>query len=86
MNFNNPNSRRHNAFRDVYDSDRFVFYENGNKVGDTTLTYWFDNFGGSGILSIGRFGVGGYYVDGKLDDIRIYNRALDSTEIVALYH
>jgi hypothetical protein len=26
------------------------------------------------------------YFDGKLDDIRIYNRALTDTEIPALYH
>jgi len=28
----------------------------------------------------------GYFFDGKLDDVAIYNRVLDSTEIQALYH
>ena len=35
-------------------------------------------------LYIGRSQYGEYW-DGKLDDIRIYNRVLDQTEIQALY-
>ena len=38
-------------------------------------------------LSIGRFGTySGYYFDGKLDDVRIYDRALSAAEVQALYN
>jgi len=36
-------------------------------------------------FEIGRFGYGTYPMDGKIDEVAIFNRALDSTEISALY-
>lgn len=39
---------------------------------------------GSGTIDIGRFN-GGYYFNGKIDDVRLYNRALSAVEILALY-
>lgn len=44
----------------------------------------------SDFISIGAFGVSdnmkGRFLDGQLDDIRIYNRALESTEIQKIYN
>ncbi len=39
---------------------------------------------GSGTIDIGRFN-GGYYFNGKIDDVRLYNRVLSATEIANLY-
>jgi hypothetical protein len=42
-------------------------------------------FGGD--IQVGRnWQIDDTYFDGKIDDIRIYNRALDSTEVVSLYN
>ena len=42
----------------------------------------------NGVLSIGRHPVADYpyWFSGKIDDIRLYNRALSSNEVNALYH
>ena len=36
--------------------------------------------------SIGQFVASGYYFNGKIDDVRVYNRALSASEIVSLYN
>ncbi len=44
---------------------------------------------GSGTIDIGRYGDGvggyGYYLDGEMDDIRIYSRVLSAAEVYQLY-
>ena len=40
---------------------------------------------GSGTVAIGRHEAWGSYFKGKLDDIRIYNRALSDTEVQSIY-
>ena len=36
-------------------------------------------------LSIGRLGTGGYYFNGKIDEVRMYDRALSALDVQALY-
>jgi hypothetical protein len=40
---------------------------------------------GTDTVEIGRFR-GGYYFNGKIDDVRIYNRALTAEEVQSLYY
>lgn len=67
-----------------------VIYLNNNKVGTTILSP-----GSLGQLTSPKFNIGSRfdafgsrccYYNGTIDDIRVYNRALDSTEVQALYH
>jgi hypothetical protein len=37
-------------------------------------------------LSVGRLGTyGGYYFNGKIDEVRMYDRALSASDVQALY-
>jgi hypothetical protein len=59
---------------------------NGEKVGETTLTgtYGLEK---NSPLTLGRDDAGGIeYFGGKLDDIRIYSRALSENDITAVYN
>lgn len=62
-------------------------YENGVQISSHT---WINTGGGrfsrtSGNLAIGRYGpTWGQYFDGKIDDVRIYNRALTAGEIATM--
>jgi len=68
----------------TYDNGDLKFYIDGvfdkveNKLAPVT------QFSGSAVLQIGYCEGGGYFY-GKLDDIRIYNRALKDAEIQAIY-
>lgn len=68
------------------------------KIGNTTATVYIDGTqagtgtvealgNGSGVLNVGRYGSsgGGYYFNGKIDDVRVYNRALSASEVTRLY-
>lgn len=68
------------TFNNVNDGVRV--YLNGLEVGNWSTT--FQPLANSEGLYIGRSQDGEYF-DGKLDDIRIYNRVLDQTEIQVLY-
>jgi hypothetical protein len=37
------------------------------------------------VVAIGSIGAGGWYFNGSIDDVRIYNRALSASEITAIY-
>ncbi|MFZ2152889.1 MAG: LamG domain-containing protein [Microgenomates group bacterium] len=64
------------------DSDNKVyFYLNGVPDGTSTQL---SNQGTSGIVTLGYWG-NNYFYSGLLDEVRIYNKALNPTEIKALY-
>ena len=68
----------------TYDGAFMKLYLNCVLVGTQTGTEGIDNCPG-GDLEIGRsWASAPYYFNGLLDDIRIYNRALDATEIKTL--
>jgi hypothetical protein len=37
-------------------------------------------------INIGRYSGSGYYVNGLIDDVRVYNRALSASEVAAIYN
>ncbi len=62
-----------------------IFYKNGQQVGVPQTFLASTIYSGNGAL-IGRgFYGGGWYFNGLIDDVRIYNRALSATEIQSLY-
>ena len=61
------------------------FFVNGSEVGSAFSYTAVDT---TGYLEVGRCpfnGYGGYYFNGTIDDVRIYNRALSAEEIEQLY-
>ena len=71
----------------VYTNDGSVskFYVNDSLISSNSGTITFNN----NDLYLGRyFSIGStpYWLNGILDDIRIYNRALDSSEVTTLYY
>jgi hypothetical protein len=73
-------------FAVTYDGQRLCGYLDG--VVKDSLSVVKTLGSNEGPLSIGRHPLPGYdyWFDGKIDDIRLYNRALSSSEIVDLYH
>jgi len=69
----------------TYDGTSLTMYKNGASIGTTTYSSTLAT--PSYNVFLGRMGEipYGYTFGGKLDDARIYNRALSSTEITALY-
>lgn len=66
----------------TFDGKKARLYVDGVLVGSVSA-----NFGSnSEPLWIGRYQGGGYHVNGKIDDVRIYNRPLSTPEIKALYN
>jgi hypothetical protein len=66
----------------TYDNATFKFYVNGQPVNSTVIKK-------SRTLSdlpliMGRRGDGGYFLNGALDNVRVFNRALSDSEITAL--
>lgn len=59
----------------------YAFYVNGDPVGTVTDTHVIPD--ASAPLTIGQ-GEGTHYVHGSMDEIKIYNRALSSTEIAKI--
>ena len=64
------------------------FYKNGQLLSEGSRSQTCDFGNGSGPL---LFGLGGgwnqmYYLNGKMDEIRIYNRVLSQSEILAIYN
>jgi len=66
------------------DGSNIKFYRNCNLINTVAQTV---QMGGTAYgLSIGRYGAyNGYYFNGSIDDVRIYNRALTAGEISGLY-
>lgn len=66
-------------FAHVYDGSTTKIYANGNLVTSVPRTL---NTGGTKTFKIGRWS--NYYFDGIIDDVRIYNYALDISAIQAI--
>lgn len=68
----------------IYDGTNLNLYINGVSAG--TATYTFGALSSpDGLFSLGGAGSTGNGFNGSLDDVRIYNRALDASEINQLY-
>ena len=69
----------------VYDGSQVYIYLNGSLIGwQSALTGTV--FDSNGNLNFGVGATPGTSLDGKVDDVRIYNRALSATEIQQLYN
>ena len=64
----------------TYDGTNIRFYENGTLVATTPATGSMTN--GNGPLSIGGNTIWGEFFTGRIDEVRVYNRALSAAEIV----
>ncbi len=65
----------------TYGDGVFKVFVNGEPEGSVNLTDTL--YGTSGVVRIGGGGMG--YFDGTIDEVEIFNRALDATEIQAIY-
>jgi hypothetical protein len=65
----------------TYDGATISAYINGQSVGSSSAS---GNIGSPTTLGIGYDPVNGRYFAGKMDDVRIYNRALSPTEIAQI--
>lgn len=68
----------------TYNGLSYKFYVDDLLIGDSTISGTIDDF--SQDLFIGRYGNIPYFTPGVIDDIRIYNKALTSNEVDALYN
>jgi hypothetical protein len=64
---------------------KITMYANGQKIGQTNTYPGTLTVQGSYINRIGGPGVWGGYLEGSIDEVRVYNRALSDSEIKALY-
>jgi hypothetical protein len=62
-----------------------VVYANGVSIGSATVTTNPAGVAGAGVLNFGKRGAAGAFLDGALDEILIYNRALSAQEAYTLY-
>jgi hypothetical protein len=62
-----------------------TFYVNGNKTSTATMPSINMSYGSSNSNFLGSYG-GGRYLNGKIGNAQIYNRALSATEIENLYN
>lgn len=67
----------------TYDGSVMKLYINGNQVASLPMTGKIDNWGTD--IYLGKVNNANAYTPGTLGDLRIYNRALSSSEINALY-
>lgn len=69
----------------TWDASNVIFYSNGELVQSTpqgsAITQAFDRF----FIGSDALGTQNYYFNGKIDEVRVYNRALSATEIRKLY-
>jgi hypothetical protein len=65
----------------TYDGATIIAYINGQSAGSSSAS---GNIGTPTTLGIGYDPVNGRYFAGKMDDVRIYNRALSSTEVAQI--
>lgn len=68
----------------VIDNLSFKFYQNAAVTHESTQPSTILSDGSKGDLVFGAYG-GGFFYDGLLDDVMIYNRALSAQEVQALY-
>jgi len=67
----------------VVDNNSYTFYLNGNVDGTGSFTL---NTTNSADLTIGRLGDTSNYGDGNVDEVAIFNTALSSSDITAIYN
>jgi len=67
----------------VHDGTNATLYLNGNGLGTQTVNAVSSTAGNS--FNIGRFTGGGYYWNGYLDEVALFNRALTSSEVSNIY-
>ena len=65
----------------IFDGNKLYVYLNGNLDCSTSATA-----STPGAITIGDYSAGGYKLNGKIDDLRIYNRALSPKEVSDLYN
>ena len=63
----------------TYDGATLRFYVNGTQVGSSAATGPIDS--SSGVFRIGGNSIFGEHFDGRIDEVRVYNRALSATQI-----
>jgi len=66
-----------------FDGIRYQYFINGKTAGSGTANYYYYN---TNPLVIGRNPSSGQYFQGKMDEIRIYQKKLSNLEIFALYN
>ena len=69
----------------VYTTTYIETYLNGRLIAHTDASNSFSSSNGQN-LRFGRMGGGWYPLNGKLDDIRVFNRALNADEVAQLYN
>jgi len=62
-----------------------TFYLNGNYNGGGSFPNVYNNQGSFYLSPSNSIGIGGYTLNGLIDDVRIYNRALTASEVSSLY-
>ncbi len=75
------NSWHHCLYK--YDGTKHSFYIDGNEVSASTVK---PKSGVPNLLMLGNYPGGDQFFKGKIDDVRIYNRELNQSEIKTLYH
>ena len=70
----------------TYEPNLFKLYRNGVLI-DSTKSFAITRFGTTSKINIGLRHNTGYdpYLNGKIDDVRLYNRAISATEVANLY-
>lgn len=65
-----------------------TLYINGSSVGTTTSALWFSDTNKNDTFGCGNPSLGTYssYLNGSLDQVRIFNKALTQSEVTALYN
>jgi Tfp pilus assembly protein PilV len=68
----------------TFDGTNIKFYVNGVDAGSSVVTPTSVQ-PNSSTLYVGAYPCGGYYFNGNLDNVRVFSRALSSTEVASLY-
>ena len=71
----------------TYEQNLFKLYRNGILI-DSTKSFSLTRFGTTSKINIGIRHNTGYtpFLNGKIDDVRLYNRAISSGEVLSLYN
>jgi len=84
VNWGNPTPSVWHCLSLVITGTQHIAYLDGTIV-NSPVSSGLALFDGNLNVQIGRYSSGGYYYNGKLSDVRIYNRALSAEEINILY-
>jgi hypothetical protein len=69
----------------TWDGSNLRIFRNGN-LEDTTTVGAISVYDSQGNVNIGYYSTGDNYFQGNVDDLRVYNRALSTPEVKALYN